>query len=104
MSPCERANLQLRASRYAATVAANVAAGARRTSVARPELRVDTATTVAPKRGGTAQHSLPGSPSMRLQQAAESMRNGMGGLLRPVLRVFDNATRRSKSSAVAAEE
>jgi hypothetical protein len=98
LSPCNRANRELRAARYMATVAANLAAVARGASVTRPDLRVDTA---AGPRGGTPKSNrVASSPSVRLQQAAESLKSGVSGILHPVLLLLEVVTRKNNSAVV----
>jgi hypothetical protein len=100
LSPCDRANYELRAARYMAKLAANAAASGQNVSNTSLDLYVDTA---AGTRVGTPRNDTPSSPSVRLQQAVASLRNGMGGLLHPVLRLLQAAGRGS-TIAIAAEK
>jgi hypothetical protein len=99
LSPCDRANRELRAARYMAKLAANAALASQNSSF-RTDLYVDTA---AGTRVSTPRKDVPSSPSLRLQQAAESLKNGVTGLMSPVMRLFEAATRRGSVAAVAAE-
>jgi hypothetical protein len=112
LSPCERANQELRAARSMAKQAADAAHAAQTASTFRVDLYVDTAAGTrvntprndAPSSPRKDVLSSPSSPSVRLQLAAQSVKNGVTGLLNPVMRMLGTATRRSSSAAVAAED
>jgi hypothetical protein len=104
LSPCDRANRELRAARYMAKLAASTAAAALQTEESTSIMRggATTSTVVVTPMHDT--RSAPSSPSARLQPSTASgkLNFGMTALLNPVLRLIESVTRRS-ISAVAPE-